>query len=539
MSRWRNLSLDARRAAAVSIAILHLLLLTGWDFVFHRGEIIARLGPRLRVRLEHLGAAFVKFGQFLAARFDLLPPEICRNLDQLFENVRQIPFQEVRRVVEEELQAPVAELFSQFEPRPIAAASIAQVHEGRTANGDRVAVKIQRPGVAEVLYADLRIMRLIARVADRVQAFGAISLTEIVYQFAMYTERELDFVTEGQTADILRKNAANHEIIPKIFWELTTSRVLTMEFIDGVSLADVVERMRAGDLDSIFRRLPNLSLERVLHDLAFASLHQLFVTGYFHGDPHPGNILICSDNRVALIDFGISGELRERERLLLRRYLGFLALGDFEESYRNYSRLFQPTEETDVAEFKRQTLEMMRQWYLLSKDESVPAGMRLAGRFSDKMSTLVRKNRLRMSMDTLLFWRVLIILDSTALRFTTRFDLLDELRAFFRKIQIEELMSALKPPSPVLVAEGTIHAYNALQRAAHPSQWRVVTDSPAGAKVQENRSARRQLGALVLSSALVGLSVLARSAAAPAVASVILVVLVACWIAADWRGRRR
>lgn len=444
LTHWRNADAELRRSLVIGFALVRLLVATAWDFGVRRGAASSRFSVRLRTTLEGLGPTFIKLGQFLAIRFDLLPFDICRSLEALFENVHHMPLDDVRRVIEDDLRTPLELLFSRFEPMPVAAASLAQVHVAQTATGEQVAVKVQRPGVAELLKTDLRIMRRLARMADAIEIFGWISLTEMIGQFSYYVEREVDFVQEGRTADVLRCNAVHGEIIPRVHWDLTTVRVLTLEFVDGISLGEVTRRFRAGAMQSIHDRFPNFQIARVLHNLVFSALHQLFVAGSFHGDPHPGNVIACADNRIALVDFGIAGHLTEQHRELLRKYLAFLALGNFEESYRHFAQLFEVTEDSDVAAFKGEMIALLRQWHRLAGDPSVPAELRLAGRFSDKVSAIVRKHRLRMSMDTLLFWRVLITLDSTAQRFSAHFDLLHELRMFFAGTIAQEFFRALR-----------------------------------------------------------------------------------------------
>jgi len=400
------------------------------------------LPGRVRQLFDDLGLTYVKFGQFLAMRFDLLPADICRSLEELFENVRPIPFEQVRMVVERELNRPLETSFSTFSREPLASASIAQVHEATTAGGERVAVKVQRHGIRELFLADMRILRRFASAADALRLTGTISMRETIDEFSKYTIPELDFVQEGNHADRLRVNASN-EVIPRVYWDLTTPRLLTLEFIEGVSLGALWSARRSGNEAWIQRMLPDLSLDRTLHNLAVACLHQLFTTGFFHGDPHPGNILIQRQHRVAMVDFGIFGELRDRDRKLLRLYLEHLALGEFERSFQYYSQLFEPTAATDFPSFKRQTLGLMRHWYRLVRNPQSAPAERLASRFSDEMSLVVRNNRMRMDMNNLLFWRVLIILDSVAVQSAAHFNLLAEMRAFFEQTRAREFMEGL------------------------------------------------------------------------------------------------
>jgi ubiquinone biosynthesis protein len=545
--RYRdNVVAGLRRSFVIAAALARLLVATGVDVALRRDVAVARFAVRLRSTLEYLGPTFIKFGQFLAVRFDLLPFDVCRSLEALFENVQRLSFDDVRGMIESELRAPLATVFPSFESDPVAAASLAQVHVARTADGVKVAVKVQRPRVAETIRTDLRIMRRLAQLADALGAFGAVSSTEMIDQFVYYAQREVDFVEEGRTADVLRRNAAYGEIIPVVYWDFTTSKILTLEFIEGVSLAELADRARTGQIDAIRDRLPRLQLPRVLHNMAASALHQLFVSGFFHGDPHPGNIIVCADNRIALVDFGIAGYLTERDRQLLRRFLGFLALGNFDESFRHYAQLFQPTEDTDLASFRRQAIALMRQWRRLASDASVAPELRLAGRFSDRMSTLVRTHRLRMSMDTLLFWRVLITLDSTALRFTAHFDLLHELRTFFLGTQVDDFMQAFTAqvaPDRQLaevrerLADG-IRAGEVLRQATGSTPLRTVSaESPHAAAAAASRTVRLTI-AIVMIAAIAPAAHVVRSWNPSAALALVVAALIGVQLASTIRRGR-
>jgi len=509
---WRDSVLDSKRAAALLDTLIRFGTAVLFEHIRKRAFRRATLAHRLRRALEHLGLTYVKLGQFLALRFDLLPADVCRELESLFENVRAEPFERIRSVVESELGAPIAVLFAAFGDSPLASASIAQVHEAVLADGTRVAVKVQRPGIARLFAADMRILRRAAAIADSLRLFRAVSLVEAVDQFWIYTSQELDFVGEGRAADRLRANRTSREVIPRVYWEFTTPRLLTLEFVDGVSIGALIGAYVSGGLPAVRERLPRIALEQVLHNLAFASLHQLFVTGFFHGDPHPGNILVLDDNRVAFVDFGIYGELTARDRELLRSFLEYLALGDFERSFHSYSRLFDTTERTDFAAFKRETMRLMQSWFRLSRDPRNPAEHRLAARFSDEMSLLVRKNYLRMSMETLLFWRVLVILDATALRFSAHFDLLRELRSFFQQERIADLARALSPASTAeraaLLAGFTTEAPGQASRLI--STLFHERQATSGVEVHMRPSTRGQgiAGAVVTVAAAIGIAAL-------------------------------
>lgn len=427
----KNAILDIKRA----LLLILISLKYGLGPLVRRTFRLPSRGPgipvRIRLAMEELGLTYLKLGQYLAMRFDILPIEVCRELHKLFEDVPPMPFDDVKAVVTQELHGPLEEFFSDFHSEPIAAATVAQVHEARIGDDQRVAVKIQRPGIQPVFAADMRNLRRIATISDTLGIFGTLSLREAAEEFAHFTTREMNFVTEGRTADRLRRNATSNEIVPKIFWEFTTKKVITMEFIEGVSLSQIYRTLETEGMASVRARLPNLNLEEALQNLAHASLTQLFLVGFFHADPHPGNILIRDDNTVAFVDFGIFGELTETQRETLAGYIENLSVGNIAESFRQYSKLYTPTVATDFKKFKQSAKTILNKWYRASESPYASVQTRHLGRYADQMLTVVRRNSLRMDIDTLLFWRALIALDSTALQMSAYFDLLNELRTFF------------------------------------------------------------------------------------------------------------
>jgi ubiquinone biosynthesis protein len=386
---------------------------------------------RIRLALEELGLTFLKLGQFLATRFDILPAEFCEELSRLFESVPPMRVEQVVSVIESELGGPVARFFASFSLEPLAAASVAQVHEARTHRGERVAVKVQRPGIAAIFEADMRNLRRVAVFLDRIEVLVSLSLTDVADEFATYTRRELNFITEGETADHVRRHASGFAVIPKILWPLSGSKVLTMEFLDGISIAKLSRRLETEGIEGVRKELPQLDIDRALHNFAFAALHQLFLTGVFHADPHPGNILIRDDNRVAFVDFGIFGRLSKVTRETLARYMESIAAGNIDEAYRYYAKLSVPTAETDISGFQRETKALLSRWYEASRRLDSPVDSRHLGMTISEILKILHRYRLRTGIDTLLFWRAVIALDSSALSLSKQFDLLSEMKQFF------------------------------------------------------------------------------------------------------------
>jgi ubiquinone biosynthesis protein len=434
---------------------LQRVLLLAWTLIITALPLLLRrlvgirdhptiIGARLRRSLQNLGITYIKLGQFLAMRFDILPEEVCRELARLFDAVPPMSARDVRATLEAEFAMPVEELFRSFEWQAIAAASVAQVHKATQHDGVVVAVKVQRPGIERIFSADIRNFRRAARLGDYLRLLGPQSMVEAVNEFDRYTRREMDFLTEGRTADRLRRNAGPHDSAPLIYWELTTSRVLTMEFIEGYPLSDIIHLLETGRAEELKQLAPGLDLQLAVQNFARACLRQLFVTGFFHADPHPGNIFLREDGTVVFVDFGIFGQLTAERRETFASYIENLAVGNIEQSYRHFIRLLQPTPQTEMEQLRRDVHRIMNRWHTASQQSEVALSERHLGTYFTEFIAAIRHNQVQMSMDTLLFWRAIITLDATALRFGSQFDLLSALRDFFQKTRptpLERLMA--------------------------------------------------------------------------------------------------
>ena len=483
-------------------------------------------GARIRLAFEQLGVTYIKLGQYLALRFDVVPRDVVDELNKLFDEVPPAPLEEVIEAIAVELGAPVEALFESFDPRTVAAASVAQVYEARTVAGERVAVKVRRPNVIPVFDADMRNLRRIARVADAVGLLGRLSAREALDEFATWTRREFDFVREGRTADRLRENALPYEVVPRIHWDLTSAGVLTMEYVEGTSLNDVVKAFRAGGPELVEQRFPGLDLDGAIHRLAVASLRQIFVIGFFHGDPHPGNILVLEDGRIAFLDFGIFGEMSDYRRRQVLGYIESLSAGDIERAFERYSQLVELTETSDVARFRREGIDLFRRWYGAAQDPSLPVRERHLGRYSGEMLDIVRRSHLTMGMDTLIFWRALNTLDATALQVAAYFDLLTALREFFESTLggfYERLADALGDDGECRaeLAAFAVEVPNRLGRVLQAGataewEWTVVAEDTPSRRGRSDGEAMLLAGALVLATAVLVASSAALGATARA-----------------------
>ena len=269
-------------------------------------------GQHLREMFDELGPTFVKFGQLLSTRPDVVPPDIVLELRKLQDDVTPFPYEQVEQVVESELGLSIPKLFVEFSEQPVAAASIGQVHDALLPNGRRVAVKVQRPNAPRQVEADLSLLYQAAKIAkERVRGLDFVDARGVVDEFARSIRQELDYRNEARNAQTFHRNFAGHPHVrvPKVIWSYTRARVLTLEYLEGTQVQDVYTE----DWTLEERR-------RLAYLMTEAWMTMIFRHGFFHGDPHPANVLVLgSPERIGLVDFGLSGKLSDDDMSKLTR----------------------------------------------------------------------------------------------------------------------------------------------------------------------------------------------------------------------------
>ena len=284
-------------------------------------------GLRLRRALEDLGPIFVKFGQILSTRLDLLPPDIAEELIKLQDRVPPFPGDEARRVIEQALGQPVGEIFTEFEQDPLASASIAQVHVARLKSGEEVVVKVLRPGIEKVIKQDVRLLYTLARMAQRYWSDGKrLRPVDVVHEMEKTLLDELDLSREAANATLLRRNFLNSEMlyVPEVYWDHVRQNVLVMERIYGIPVGQVDELKRCG-----------ISMKLLGERGVEIFFTQVFRDNFFHADMHPGNIFVEPGGRYISVDFGIMGTLTTEDQ----RYLAENLLAFFNRDYRRVAEL--------------------------------------------------------------------------------------------------------------------------------------------------------------------------------------------------------
>jgi len=308
---------------------------------------------RVRKMLEELGPTFIKFGQILSTRPDLIPVPYILELEKLQDNTSSVSFEKISEVFREDMKKSTGEVFSSFEEKPFASASISQVHRAVYMD-EKVAVKIRKPGIEKSIRVDIDIIYDIAELIEKfIKESKIYQPVNIVREFEKLLKNELDFSREARNIEKFRENFGCEEdtYVPKVYKEATGKKVLTLEYIEGIKINKIAELEKAG-FDK--KRLAEAGLDSIMK--------QIFNDGFFHGDPHPANILVTREGKLCFIDFGIVGKLSEERRLELIYFLDGLTKNDSAKVVESLEMMGALNEGTDVKSFREETEEMLAEY---------------------------------------------------------------------------------------------------------------------------------------------------------------------------------
>ncbi|WP_347491439.1 AarF/UbiB family protein [Desulfoscipio sp. XC116] len=375
---------------------------------------------RMRMVLEELGPTFIKLGQLLSTRSDIFTAAYIKELEKLQDKVPPVPFADISELLELELGQTQSQIFSHFNPMPLAAASIGQVHEARLINGRRVAVKVQRPGIRANVEVDMEILYDLAGLAERHTVWGKIyKFTEMVEEFEHILQEELDFMLEARHAETLARNFAGEQyiVIPAIYWDYTTKRVLTMEFINGIKITDNSKLAAAGyDMTEIARRLVETMLKQILMD------------GFFHADPHPGNVLALPGGRLAFLDFGMMGYLEQELRDKVIKLVFGLINKNSTEILRAVMSLEALPVHVNMYQLRRDIEHLREKYY------QIPLGQVSAAESLGDIMNLAYRHRIRVPIELNMMIKALIITEGIAARLDPRISIVQVIEPLGQKL---------------------------------------------------------------------------------------------------------
>jgi ubiquinone biosynthesis protein len=380
---------------------------------------------RVRMACEELGPTYIKFGQILSTRPDLVPVDFIKELSKLQDNVPSRPFSEVSKIIESELGGATEDIFDFFEKTPLASASIGQVYRATLKDGEAVAVKVQRPGIKKIIEVDLEIMLHLATLMERhIEEMSLHQPVKIVEEFARTLEKEIDYTIEATNMERIARNFLNDLTIyvPKVFRDTTTESVLTTEFVDGIKVSEIDGLEKAG-------------LDRKLITVRGADivLKQILKHGFFHADPHPGNIFVLPDNVICLLDFGMTGSVDRRTRE------DFIDLAESVVN-RNESRATQVLlkltdwdEDPDIRLLEKDVADFMgRHLHKPLKDIKI-------GKLLNNLLELAFQHRLRIPPDIFLMLKAFSAIEGVGLMLDPDFDMIKQAAPFIKEVKLARL----------------------------------------------------------------------------------------------------
>lgn len=406
-----------------------------WRMPQYQAEGVIQGTPqRLRLALVELGPAFVKLGQLLSIRPDLLGPEYIAELEKLQNEVPPIAFEEVLKVCRES-GIDVDRAFSHIDPEPLAAASIAQVHRAVLRSGEQVVLKVQRPGIVKVIETDLMILADMGRMIERRTSWGNLyKVSEIVDELSAALRRELNFEQEGRNADIFFSNYSNdpHVLIPRVFWEFTTQKVLTMEYLAGIKITDF-ESLRQADFKT----------SEIAASLLASLFTQIYERGFFHADPHPGNIAVSPLGQIIYYDFGQVGVLDEdMKEQCINLLLGMLRY-DVDAVTRSLLALGISTQYINPVELRRDVARLEKKYYAMPLAQ-IKLGVAMA-----ELLELSTRYQVRIPAELSLVVKMLMTIESIVIRMDPHISLVKIAEPYGKKVLLhryspERIAASLK-----------------------------------------------------------------------------------------------
>ncbi|MBN1958755.1 MAG: ubiquinone biosynthesis protein UbiB [Desulfuromonadales bacterium] len=404
-------------------------------------------GARIRLALEELGPTFIKLGQLLSTRPDIVPADVIEELKKLQDHLPAVPPEEIMARVHAELGYPVEELFQHFDQTPLATASIAQVHRGTLKTGEEIVCKVRRPGIEAIIETDVDIMIGLAYLVEKHLPGGNLyDPIGVVKEFRRTINRELDFSREGRTIDRFAENfSADDSVrIPRVYWDYTDRSVLTLEYIQGIKISRLEDLKNAG-----------YDLQAIARNGADNFLKQVFVHGLFHADPHPGNIHVLPDNVICIFDYGMIGRLDDDIKLQLTELLLSVLRKDVDHIISQLLYSGDLHDDGNLKNLKRDLTEFIDDYYdILLQDLKV-------GRLLLDFIEILTEYRIKFPSNLMLLSRALIAMEGIGRQLDPDFNMVEQLKPFAEQI-VKERYSPLNMAKE---ATRTVQGYQALGKS--------------------------------------------------------------------------
>lgn len=378
------------------------------------------VGERIRLLLEDLGPTFIKLGQIASTRPDLIPADVIAELVSLQDNVPAFTYDEAVQIIEDELGSPVSEWFAYFPQTPIAAASIGQVYRAVLHDGTEVAVKVQRPQIQRTIETDLDILAEFARLAEsRLEWARNYRVRDMVEEITKALHAELDYTSEARQAEKFSLSCQQVEgiCVPRVYWECTTRRVLTMEFLEGIKLSETAKLEKEGHSRTV--------IARKFADLIF---HQILIDGFFHGDPHPGNVLVMADGKLALLDFGLTGKLSPEMKKQFASFVIALRNQSTSGVIRAISAMGIVPEDANVNQLRADVDEMREKYY------ETPLSRVSLGEAVNDLFTLAFRHHIRIPSEMTMLGKTLLTMEGVVVALDPTFSVFEVAEPYGRRL---------------------------------------------------------------------------------------------------------
>ncbi|MCA2630718.1 MULTISPECIES: AarF/ABC1/UbiB kinase family protein [unclassified Microcystis] len=502
--------------------ILEIVLGNGWDYM--RG--VLTLGKTenpqiptpevLKKILVELGPFYVKLGQLLSTRPDLLPANYIEALTALQAQVPPVAWTDIEIVITEQLAKPIEQVFKYINPQPIAAGSIGQIHRATLLSGEEVAIKVLRPGIEKIVAQDSALIKVIADLVALTEFGQSYDVVNLAEEFIKAVNAELDFTQEGHYTDQLRYNLTQSRwsepkqlVIPKIYWHLTNSKLLVLEWLEGKQILEA-DVSRPPTEQAISQRKSEIT--RILFRSFF---QQIYIDGFFHADPHPGNIFYLDDGRVALIDCGMVGRLDPQTQQILTELLLAIVDLDAKRCSQLTIKLSESVVPITLVQLEVDYERMLRKYYNLNLNQI---------NFSEvvyELLQIARRNRIKLPGNLGLFAKSLANLEGTARKFNPDINILEEVKPLLTNILEQQLIGS----TPLQTALRTVLDLKSFS-LKYPRQIEVLLDGLTSETLNVNlkirdldnlrrsldNSANRLAFSVIIGSLIIGAAIVTASA---------------------------
>ncbi|MCF8029487.1 MAG: phosphotransferase [Desulfohalobiaceae bacterium] len=538
-------------------AIVVTLIKYGFGDIIARLDLPEKLGPfyprkqpkegtgtytRIRLALQELGPTFIKLGQLLSLRTDLIPSEMTEELSKLQDEVPAEQFSEISKQIERALGRQLSEVFSEFEEKPMAAASLAQVHGAVLRDsGELVAIKVQRPGIRQMIRNDLRIMESLAqRAHERVESLQLYNLPRVVEEIKRLLTQELDFRREGRNIRLARSNFAGDTALylPRVHSDISTTRMLVLERIQGTKLRDALTSWPLEVRRDLARKWLRATLKQILED------------GFFHADPHPGNFFILSKGKYSLLDWGMVGRLTPETRIKLVDLLGGVVLKDSQLVLDLLLEFTEYRSDIDMDGLHRELMDILDDYH------SVPLKEINMGRLLTALTEMLRNHQMQLTMDLSVMIKAIVTSEGSARMLDPDLNVISEAAPYIRRL-------ARQKYSPQMILRTVRSSFRNLWRMQQslPVQINHIMDKLQrdeltigfehkrleGLRRTLNQVANRLTLALVTASMIIGSSMIITTGVKPllfgypalGLVGYLLSGLFGCWLIVDILRKRK